>query len=115
MTYFIIVVNTILIVIGIILLYYIKCSLKEMCSILSYMSGADVPSPSQEDEIQNEIAKRDKEFAERIEYLKEELAMNTLHIHKIDSYPAEELHPLVHNLPHDAVHVEKEPIIEFSI
>lgn len=115
MSYLILAVNTAFLAINVFLLYMVKCSLKEMCTILGYIAGSDVPTPSEEDEIQKEVEKRDKEFAERIERLKEELSMNTLYIHNPDLNPAEELHPFVHNLPHDAVHEEKEPAIEFSI
>lgn len=107
-------INTFLLAVIVLTIYTLKTCLKEIQATLSYIAGTDVPSESEEDEISKEIEKRDKEFAERIEKLKGELAMSVVPAH-VNGTPAEILHPSIYNLPHDAVREEPEPDFEVSI
>lgn len=109
------IINTILLAITLFTICTLKKCLKEIQSTLNYIAGVEGPSESEEDELQVAIEKRDREFAERIEKIKNELAAGAAVYDAGYGTPAMELHPNVHNLPHDAVYEEVEPKIEVSI
>ena len=96
------------------LLFSLKMSLDDVGKTVKYIANPDSFSDSEEDEVQAEIEKRNREFNERIEKIKNELALETAVPQRGE--PAMELHPLVHNLPNDSVSTEqREPDIEYAI
>lgn len=99
------------------LLFSLKMSLDDVGKTAKYIANPDSFLDSEEDEVQAEIEKRNKEFNERIEKIKNELALETSKkTTEQRGEPALELHPLVHNLPHDSVSTEqREPDIEYAI
>lgn len=64
---------------------------------------------------EREKLRRDGEFDKRISMFKEELALSNANKYK--GTPAQELHPSVHNLPHNIINAKEEilPDVEESV
>lgn len=90
-------------------LHLINRNLKEMHTTLNYIAGIE---QEDEDEIAQEIEKRDKEFDERIAKIKDELLFYTPVNHTPTQ--ADILNPNVYNLPHDEIY-SRETDVEISI
>lgn len=94
--------------IGIIVLIILMCKVDK----LTDKRKPNVTSTSEEDFLTSyEIEKLEREakFDERIERLKNEIAEE--HPINTHSEPAEELHPNVHNIPHEVIKDTSEPIL----
>lgn len=68
-----------------------------------------------DDTYESMVEQRESEFDARIKRIKEELSIGVEKQNITEGTPAQELHPLVHNLPHDSIRMlEVYPDVEVA-
>lgn len=98
------------------LLVYIMYSVRKVYVGLEYFSDVNYANELLT-EYEKEELRKQQEFDKRINALKDELALtNTIDQEERHGEPAQELHPLVKNLPHNSIRIREmmPPDVEYA-
>ena len=86
---------------------------KKLDNVIKKVSSDDERVKNELSTYELERLEREEEFDERINRLKEELSNQQKIIRK--GVSADELHPLVHNLPHDAIQTKYDVLPDVEV